>query len=116
MQMLTPIGEVTTESAADLTFEGIPLEVKTASPSKVNGRGEVGYQFCLYREGKTDYRKASVVILIALDGAGRPKGFFVVPVDRLAQRKKITVKADLSGKWAYWLDKWEEIARFVEGA
>jgi hypothetical protein len=29
MQMLTPIGEVTTESAADLTFEGIPLEVKT---------------------------------------------------------------------------------------
>jgi hypothetical protein len=110
-RVLARVGHVQMGGPADLEFEGVALEIKTARLSIINGHGARGYQFCLRRDGgKTDYRKADVLILIALNQVCQPKAVFVIPVDDIDENKKITMPPDLSSEWAPYLDRWDLLA------
>jgi hypothetical protein len=110
-QMLSQAGRVSMGGPADLEFEGVALEVKTARLSAINGRGERGYQFCLRRDrGKTNYAKADVVVLVPLSRACQPRAAFVIPVRDIDECKKIAILPDLSGKWEPYRNRWDLIA------
>jgi len=90
----------------------VPVEVKTARPSKFNGT-HLGYQFCLNKPGHTDFRKAKVLILIALGRDGDVRSVYVIPTDVVGQRKKITMPMSLSSKWQHWAWEFEVLARYI---
>lgn len=115
-QMLSDVGEthkVRKRHSGDINFLGCHIEVKTSRLGKINGRGDQGFQFCLFKEKGTDYRHSDVVILLALDEDCKRYAAWVIPVKVLADRQKICIPVDLSGKWHYWLDQWEVLADYV---
>jgi hypothetical protein len=113
-QLLSQVGKVAPGDEADLNFEGVEIEVKTATPSNYNGAGARGYQFCLRRAGKTDVRKADVVVLICLNDDLAPRAAYVLPVDLLrCDRSKISVPFSLDTRLAPYRDRWDVIADAV---
>lgn len=95
---------------ADLVIEGcIPVEVKTAKPSRYNGR-RLGFQFCLERDGHTSLKGKAVVLVCVEDEQAE---FFIIPADAVGQRRKLGVGVDVAqykGRWAAFRDRWEVIA------
>jgi hypothetical protein len=114
MRQLEAVGlEVERAGGADLLVEGVPIEVKAARP-KPYRRGYRGYQFCLRKPGHTDHRKArAVVLLCCWDPVADPVAF-VIPSDRLGDRRKVTIPNRrpwaYGGKWARWYRRWETLA------
>ena len=111
-RLLAEAGEVTPGGPADLLFEGVSVEVKTARPSNYNGRN-LGYQFCLRKRGHTDHRKAAVLILLCLGLRGQVRGVFVIPTEVIGERRKLTMPLNLSSKWAHWQGRFEVLANYV---
>lgn len=95
---------------ADLLIEGgIALEVKTAKPSRYDGR-RLGFQFCIDRAGHTSL-KAAAVVLVCVGDAGIE--FFIIPAREVGNRRKLGVGVDVAeykGRWAAFRNRWEIIA------
>jgi hypothetical protein len=95
---------------ADLVIEGgIALEVKTAKPSRYNGR-QAGFQFCIEKAGHASLKAAAVVLVCVGDGATE---FFIIPAREVGNRRKLGVGVDLAeykGRWAAFRNKWELLA------
>jgi len=95
---------------ADLVLEGgIALEVKTAKPSRYNGR-RWGFQFCIQRDGHTSLKAAAVVLVCAGEDGIE---FFIIPAHQVGQRRKLGIGANLAGytgRWAAFRNRWEVIA------
>lgn len=111
MAMFREVGiEASRGGPADLVIEGgIALEVKTARPSKYNGR-RAGFQFCIQRDGHTSL-KAAAVVLVCVGDEG-PE-FFIIPAAEIEGRRKLGIGANLegyTGRWANFRGKWEVIA------
>ncbi len=111
VEMFRQVGiEAQRGGPADLLIEGgIALEVKTAKPSKYDGKHS-GFQFCIDRAGHTSL-KAAAVILVCVGDAG-PE-FFIIPAREVGNRRKLGVGVDLAeykGRWAAFRDKWDVIA------
>jgi len=113
-EALATVGRVD-KGRSDVRFEGVEIEVKTARPSRYNGV-TWGYQFLLVKRdafGRTDVRKAQVLVLVCLDFAGAPRAVLVLPVTAVGERKKVTVPLDLQGQWREYLGRWDVIAEEV---
>lgn len=108
-------GRVGLGNGADVTFEGIRIEVKTAMPSRFNGR-TLGYQFCLSKPGHTDFRKSHVLVLIPLDEHGKPRAAYVIPTDKLRDRAKITMPLSLDTRFSAYREAWELLVDIQGGA
>ena len=111
MAMFREVGiEASRGGPADLVIEGgIALEVKTAKPSKYDGK-RLGFQFCIEREGHTSLKGAAVVLVCAGDAGIE---FFIIPADVVGRRRKLGIGANLeayTGRWANFRGKWEVIA------
>jgi hypothetical protein len=109
---LSQVSPVETGQAADLRFCDVEIEVKTARLSLYNGKTR-GYQFLLDKHdqyGATDFRKADVLVLICLDDHLDPIAAYILPTDRLQDRKKITIPANLRSPFNLFRDRWEIIA------
>jgi hypothetical protein len=102
-------GRVGLGNGADVTFEGVKIEVKTAKPSKYNGK-TLGYQFCLSKPGHTDFRKSDILVLIPLDANGSPRGAYVIPTGKLRDRVKITMPLSLETRFSAYREAWELLA------
>ncbi len=114
-QLLSETGAtVALGDGADVTFEGIKIEVKTAKPSKYNGK-TLGYQFCLYKPGKTDFRKSDVLVLIPLDEDGKPRAAYIIPTDKLRDRAKLTMPLSLDTRFSVYREAWEILADIQGG-
>jgi len=96
---------------ADLVLEGgIPVEVKTAKPTKYNGK-RMGFQFCLDRKGHTSLKAVAVVLVCVGDGG--IVHFFIIPASVAGSRAKIAIGPDpvhYKGRWSAFLNRWEAIA------
>ncbi len=108
-------GRVTLGGGADVIFEGIKIEVKTAKPSKYNGQ-TLGYQFCLSKPGHTDFRKSDVLVLIPLDENDNPRAAYVIPTSVIGKRKKITMPMSLGSRFVDYREAWELLADIQGGA
>lgn len=106
-------GAVGLGDGADVTFEGVKIEVKTAKPSKYNGR-TLGYQFCLSKPGHTDFKKSDV--LIPLDEHGKPRAAYVIPTGKLRDRAKLTMPLSLDTRFSVYREAWELLADIQGGA
>lgn len=114
-QLLSETGaRVGLGNGADVTFEGVKIEVKTAKPSKFNGR-TLGYQFCLSKPGHTDFRKSDILVLIPLDADGKPRAAYVIPTDKLGDRVKITMPMSLDTRFSGYREAWELLADLQGG-
>lgn len=74
------------------------VEVKTAR----EGKKRHIYQFNLWKKGRTDFRKAEVVVLVAVTRSGRV-AMFVIPTADLGDRSSIKISGDpltYAGKFA----------------
>jgi len=80
---------------------GLALEVKAARLTQRTSGHSRRWQFCLYRQGKTDYRRSDLVVLLAYRDVGRDPEVFVIPAGRLNGNKtlKLSENPNLS-KWA----------------
>jgi hypothetical protein len=118
-QLLTGIGlSVEFGGPADLLVNGTPVEVKAARPAPYRGDGRRGYQFCLHREG-TRGVQAPVVILLCYWSEKRDPVAFVIPADRLGERRKVAITGypwSYSGRWSGWYDRWEALGDVIENA
>jgi len=115
-QRLETVAPVATEDVpADLQFCGVDVEVKTATPSRPNGR-TLGYQFCLRKSGHTDIGKAHVVVLVCLDHHMSTRFTYVIPVATLGNRRKLTLP--MHPQEDHWLtpyrENWTIIARYIK--
>lgn len=111
--LLRTVGCVKPGRTADLCFEGIDVEVKTARLSAYNGRDR-GYQFCLEREGHTHVR-AAVVVLVCMPEAR----CVVIPAIEVVGVRKIGLPEQLegyAGRWAPFVEAWEVLADAAEAA
>jgi hypothetical protein len=99
LSLLLGIGKARPGGPADLIFEDCAVEVKTAMPSQINS-DRIGFQFCLTRQGKTDFRKADILILLAATRDRQPIAVWLIdPRTIPTGQQKITILPDLSGKW-----------------
>lgn len=116
--ILSQIGTVSFDAKADLCFEGVEIEIKTARPSRyANRENGYHYQFCLQKKGHTNFTKADVLILICLDMQGKPRTAFVIPTEQLRRdRKKLTIPYSLDTRLNSYRERWEVIAQYAEGA
>jgi len=105
------------DGPADLTVNGLPVEVKAARPTLYRSGGYVGYQFCLNRPGHTRVKAPVVILLCYWDPTNEPIAF-VIPADHLGQRRKVVIPVRYpwlySGKWSRWYQRWETIADLLE--
>ena len=113
-QRLSNAGEVELGAGpADLTFEGVPVEVKTARLGWPRGRQrKPGFQFCLHRDGR-DGVEAPVVVFVL---AGESIEFFIVPAEEIGAAKKAVIPAEVdgyTGKYAPYRDRWDVLAAYV---
>ena len=103
---------------ADLVVaDGLPVEVKAARPRPYR-RGYRGFQFCLTKPGHTDHRRAAVVILLAYWDSTADPVAFVIPSERLGDRRKVTIPNRqpwlYAGKWARYYRRWDVLADVME--
>lgn len=112
--LLAQIAPVEVGKAADLRFLDVEIEVKTARPTLYNGVNP-GYQFKLFEVGKTDYRKAAVLVLICLDEANQPIASYVIPTAHLRPRRKLTIPRNLSTRLEMYRERWDIIADVQQG-
>ncbi len=109
--------QVQFDGPADLTVNGLPVEVKAARPSLYRRNRCRGYQFCLHRTGKTSLKAPLVILLCYWDTAREPVSF-IIPADRIGQRRKIVIPSHpwaYSGMWSPWYQNWETLADLLEG-
>lgn len=111
VSMLGKVGiKATRSKPADIIIEGtLPIEVKTATLSKYNGKS-FGYQFCVDRDGHTSL-KGVAIILICVDTTGNTS-FFIIPASEVGKRRKLTIGRNpekYNGLWASYLNRWEVI-------
>jgi len=111
--ILGDIAPVEPGARADLRFLGLELEIKTARPRPYRSGNDLGYQFCLTRDGHTDHTKADIVILLCLtpDLTIYP---YIIPAGQIGDRRKIVIPTPdpetYTGQWSPWLAKWEILA------
>lgn len=80
---------------------GVSIEVKASLPNAGRNR----YQFCLYREGKTDAKKSDLTILLAFTSVDARPVLLAIPRARLNGAKSIKLPANLggyTGKWSWF--------------
>ena len=106
---LSQVAPVQDGQSADLRFQGVEIEVKTALPSLYNGR-TLGYQFLLSKRGHTNFRKADVLVLICLSEDIEPVATYVIPTANLRNRTKLTIPLNLGTRLAKYRDRWDVIA------
>jgi hypothetical protein len=117
MERLAQIAPVAPGSMADVLFMNCEIEVKTARPSRYNGKRSLGYQFSLRRPGHSEVR-APVVVLVCLPLSSPEYTAFVIPAEKLEGLAKVAVPLDIegyAGLWAPYRERWEVIADFVGG-
>ena len=111
--------DVQRSGPADLVADGLAVEVKAAR-AKPYKRGRKGYQYCLHKPGHTDHRRAAVVILLAYWDSTSDPVAFVIPSERLGNRRKLTIPNRqpwlYAGKWARYYRRWDVLADVMEGA
>lgn len=113
-EVLRQVGPVETSTVADLRFAGLEIEVKTARETRINQRRR-GFQFCLWRDGRSGMR-GDVVILLALHQTRVIP--FVIPADAVSGQRMIVLAGDdpeaYAGKWALYRDCWETLIEAIE--
>ena len=114
-ERLAQAGPVTHGQDADLRWDGLEIEVKTAIPSLPSKRNRrMTYQFCVRRDGRKGLR-APVMVCVCIDPARLTTETFVIPAREIAAAglKKVRIPYDVdgyAGRWAAYREAWEVIA------
>lgn len=93
--------------AGDLVLDGVRIEIKTSRICKVN-KSRLGWQWCLYRKGKTDFKHSHFIVLIGLSETGEPEKVYILPTHLLREdRHKINIVRGSSSKWFQWENRFD---------
>lgn len=93
----------------DILVGGISIEVKIARPSLHTVGRNLRYQFCLWRNGHTEFRSDYLVLLCSPDSQ-HVTDVYVIPGKCVDHKHKLVVScSDYTGKWSKFCDAWENI-------
>lgn len=98
-------GQVCAGIFADLRWQGVEIEVKTAKPSIYNGQKARGFQFCIKRRGRQGLLGEVLVLVHVVKG--KPVTSLVIPAKDVGQRSMIKVPFDIaSSRYAAYENQW----------
>jgi hypothetical protein len=106
-QTLREAGSVQFGGPADLVFEGVAVEVKTARATAPAGDREhrsPRYRFLLRKVGHADLRGQVLVLVLAPAGE-----CFVIPAAAVGARHLISIGVR-AGQWEPYRERWETLA------
>lgn len=99
---------------ADLVFEGVPIEVKTARLTRnYNLSGGNAYQFFLRGTGrhKTDFHHSKILVLLCVADDLTPVACYVIPTKAIEPDRKVyKVRESLQTPLADYYERWELLA------
>jgi len=106
-ELIESMGVVVTNSCrADLKLGGVDIEVKIAERSILNPKRCKGYQFCLRRNGHTEFDADFLVCLCCPDGL-EVTDAYVIPRSGVDHKKKLVIPTEnYHGKWEIYHDAW----------
>lgn len=98
--------KVSCSDRADLRSGSVTIEVKIAALSILNPARGPGYQFCLRRDGHTEFDADFWVCLRCPDGM-RVTDSYIIPRECVDHKHKLVIPTgDYHGKWSSFHDAW----------
>ncbi|MBN2392075.1 MAG: hypothetical protein JXR84_15215 [Anaerolineae bacterium] len=106
---------------ADLICNGVPVEVKTARPTRYDGRKD-GFQFSLRRDGHTNVRAPLVICVCVFDPEDlfdSELDFFIIPSQDIEGLRGVAIHKDTAaynGRWARYRQNWSVLEEVLYAA
>jgi hypothetical protein len=109
-ELLEGLGIVVKDSdRADLKTGRVTIEVKIATWSILNPERRKGYQFCLRRDGHTEFDADFLVCLCCPTGQ-RVTDAYIIPRSEVDHKRKLVIPTDdYHGKWKRYHDAFDLI-------